>query len=98
MSDLFLIGQVAVIDLVIRGENGQPADPGSLTLKTRLDAGPISAYVYGVAPEIVRDSAGVYHANLPLAAAGQLFYRWETEAPNKGAGEGRIVVSEGRFG
>lgn len=97
MSDVFLVGQVARIDADIRGETGLPADPGSLVLKTRLDTGVIMSYVYGQAPEVVRDATGAFHAELPLMLAGQLFYRWETDAPNKGAAEGRIVIAAGRF-
>lgn len=97
MSDAYLVGQVVRISADIHDENGLLADPGSLALKTRVGSGQIRAYAYGAAPELVRDSVGVFHADLPLTESGQMFYRWETDAPNKGAAEGRIIISEGRF-
>lgn len=97
MSEAFLVGQVVRIDAEIRGENGLLADPGSLALKVRIGAGAITAYAYGVAAELVRDSVGMFHADLPLSAPGEMYYRWETDSPNKGAAEGRIVIAAGRF-
>lgn len=97
INAFFLIGQVVRIHAEILGDNGQPADPGTLALHTRVGSGPVTVRTYGTAPELVRDGVGLYHADLPLEAAGVLHYRWEADAPNAGASEGTLSVAKGRF-
>lgn len=97
INAFFLVGNVVRIDAEILGDNGQPADPGSLALHTRLGAGAVTVRTYGSAPELVRDGVGRYHADIPLEDSGVLYYRWETDAPNAGAAEGKLSIAQGRF-
>lgn len=96
MADVFIPGEVARIPIRITTLSGQAVDPGSLTLMVKPPAGAIVAYAYGVAPEVVRDGEGVYHADIPLTAAGLWAYRVELIAPNAGAAEGVITVLKSR--
>lgn len=97
MADIYLVGQVARVSWTLTDPDGAPVDPGSLTLKTRLATGPVTSMAYGIDAAIVRDGTGRYHADLPLVAAGKLYYRLEAGAANAGADEGCIVVAAGRF-
>lgn len=97
MADIYLVGQVARISWTLTDPDGAPVDPGSLILKTRLAAGAVSTLAFGIDAAIVRDGTGRYHADLPLTAAGRLYYRLEAGAANAGADEGCIVVAAGRF-
>lgn len=97
INAFFLVGQVVRIHAEILGDNGQPADPGTLALHTRVGGGEVTVRTYGVDAELVRDGVGLYHADLPLEASGVLYYRWETDAPHAGAGEGKLSVAQGRF-
>lgn len=97
MPDIFLVGQVARVFGEIRNDSGVLTDPESILIKTRLGSGQVVSFAFGIAPEIVRDSVGKFHADLPLTAKGTLYYRWEVGTPNVGAVEGEIVVSGGRF-
>ena len=66
------------------------------TENRKIGGGAIATLTYGQGPEIIRDHLGVFHADIPLTASGQLYYRWETETP-LGAAEGNIPVAAGRF-
>ena len=96
MFDPYIQGQPAHLSLTVADMSGQPADPGSLTLKVKPPTGVIQSYGYGTAPEVVRDGVGLYHADLDLPVAGVWAYRWELTAPNAGAAEGLIQVQKSR--
>ncbi len=89
----FLVGEVARIRVRALDIDGQTADPGAIALKVKAPAGIVTTYG---APEVVRDAAGIYHADIPLNASGIWAYRWELSAPNAGAAEGVIQVQKSR--
>lgn len=97
MAEAFVIGQVAHLWFEVIDFAGQAADPGAIVLKVKPGVGAVTDYVYGVAPEIVRDGVGRYHADIPLVGAGPWAYRLELAAPNAGAAEGVINVQKSRF-
>lgn len=97
MSDTaYILGEVARISLDIADINGAAVDPGTLLLKVRAPSGTVVTYTNGSSVELVRDSLGNYHTDLPLNAAGQWAYRWELTAPNAGAAEGVLIVQKSR--
>lgn len=96
MADVFIPGEVARLPIRVTTLGGLLADPGSLTLLIKPPAGVVTSYAYGGAPEVIRDGEGLYHADIPLSAAGQWAYRWELSAPNAGAAEGVITVLKSR--
>lgn len=95
-ADNLIPGEVAWLPMRVTDFAGQAADPGSITLLVRPPASAPDSYVYGAAPEVIRDGVGAYHAEIPLTAAGQWAYRWELGAPNAGAAEGVITVFKSR--
>lgn len=89
-----VIGEVAKISVTIVGADALAADPSALRLKVKSPTGTLTAYVFGVATELVKDSVGKFHANILMSEAGVWAYRWEADAPNAGANEGRITVKK----
>jgi hypothetical protein len=64
---------------------GTPTDPTTITLKYKAGAGSITTVLYPAAP-IVRDGAGVYHADLDSTGwAGPGNQQWTTEWIGTGA-------------
>jgi hypothetical protein len=94
VSEPWIVGQVARLPLQVLDNASLPVDPGAVLLKLKVPAGTVTTYTYGAGPEIVRDAAGAYHADLVLSAAGVWTYRWELGAPNAGAAEGVIRVNK----
>jgi len=68
---------------------GALADPTTVRLKwRRFDA--VTTWTYGVDSQVVKDSTGVYHADIPVVDVGTHYLR--------GEGTGSIVaVEEGSF-
>lgn|GEM_PF-1105941 len=89
-----VIGEVAKITVAIVNSAAVAADPSALRLKVKSPSGTLTTYVFGVAVELVKDSVGNYHANIVMSEAGAWAYRWEADAPNAGASEGRITVKK----
>lgn len=87
-------GQAVQITANFKNVNGVLADPSALRLRVRSPSNVVSVYVYGAAAEVVKDGVGKYHANIVLPADGAWTYRWEADAPNAGAAEGKIVVKK----
>lgn len=96
MSTSWLIGETARLSVAITDAANAPADPGALRLKVKNPVGTVQTYTYGVSGEVVRDSAGAYHADILLATDGHWAWRWETDAPNAGAVEGALSVDKSR--
>lgn len=97
MANKFLLGEVILLPLEVRDQDGKLADPGAIVLKVRVGTGNIETYDFGAAPEIIRDVEGRYRALIPAMASGRLFYRWELTGDHSGATEGEVVVGRGRF-
>lgn len=88
----FKFGEAARLSVAITEIAGTPFDPAALRLLVRDPSGTLTTYTYGIDAEIVREAAGRYRCDLVLPIAGMWFYRWESDAPNPGADEGRLAV------
>lgn len=53
-----------------------PTDPPITKFRWRTPAGVVAEYVYGVDAELVRDSAGKFHAFLLLDEPGRWWLQW----------------------
>ncbi len=69
-----------------------PTDPTTLTLTVRAPDGTSTEYVYLTDTEVVRDSAGVFHADIPAPLSGPWAWRWEGAGAAAGADEGVYYV------
>lgn len=97
LENVYLKGEVVRLHARIADSEGRAIDPPGLLLRVRYGTGAITDYVYGVAPELGRLSAGRYFADIRLAERGDMYYRWETAGQDTGAGESKIVIKAGRF-
>ena len=95
MAD-FVVGEYARLSLALVDFAGNAADPGALRLKTKSAAGTLTTLTYGVDSALVRDGAGLFHADIALTEAGSWYYRWESDTPNPGASEGALQVVASR--
>ena len=92
MSSAYVIGEVVRLLLNTFDFPGSVADPGAVILKVKRPDGTVVTHT----PDVVRDSTGLYHADLALSVAGVWAYRWELSAPNAGAAEGVIQVQKSK--
>ncbi len=97
MSNDYLFGETARLSVAITDSAGAPADPGTLRLKTKSPNNQVQTYTFGASGEVIRDGAGLFHADILLNAPGTWAWRWETSAPNAGADEGAFAVRPTRF-
>jgi hypothetical protein len=94
----YLIGNASRVQTRFRNAiTGAPVDPTTLTLKIKDPALVETTYVYGVGPQIIKESVGVYYYDLPLIATGTWRYRWEGTGTNMAASEGSLVVNASAF-
>ena len=74
--DIYFKGQILRIGVEFRDNAEELADPTTLTFKWKVDLGTTSTYTYGVDPEVVRDSLGVYYVDLDLTVTGTYAYQY----------------------
>jgi hypothetical protein len=55
---------------------GALADPTTVSLKWRVAGGTTTTWVYLTDSQIVRDSVGLFHADIPVVSAGLHYFRW----------------------
>lgn len=89
-----VVGAAARIGVSIKNATGIAADPSALRLKTKSPSGTLVTYTYLTGTVIVKSAVGEYYANVTMIEAGNWTYRWESDAPNAGADEGRITVKK----
>jgi hypothetical protein len=109
LDKAMLIGETVRLNAAVRGMDGQAVDPPALVLLTRVQGSGIRNQWPAEAGKVkahspIRDGLGQYHVDLPLTAAGILYYRWQAgfrhgqpQDPCISAAEGRIAVAHGRF-
>ena len=69
-----------------------PTDPTTTTLTIRSPGGVAVDYVYGTDVEVVRDSDGAFHADIPATSPGPWAWRWEGTDAAAGVDEGVFYV------
>lgn len=72
--------------------SGVVADPTTVTLKWFLHGGTVTTWVFGTDDEVVKDSTGIYHADIPVSAEGVHYYRWEGTGTVAAAEEGYFTA------
>lgn len=71
-------GDTYPAQVTVRNDAGALVDPPTLALKVRDPTTTVTTYVYGTDAIIVRDSIGLFHADVPLDAAGMWVIAWPT--------------------
>lgn len=73
--------------------NGTPTDPTTISLAVTDPEGTTTTYTYAAA-QITRDSAGVYHKDIPCTLAGTWLYLWVGTGAASDAQAGTWRVSD----
>jgi hypothetical protein len=100
MENIWNVGDRALITVIFTDlVTGLPLDPDVVTVKVDSpDPGGLrTTWVYGAAPEVVRDSQGQYHFYVTFTRAGTWFYRVEGTGSRVVAGEGALSVAQSHF-
>lgn len=92
----FVRGQLARVTAAFK-DASVAVDPDTVTFRVRSPAGTVTAYVYGVDADVVRDGLGNYHVDLALPTAGAWYWRWEATGTYAAAEEGSLLVTKGHF-
>jgi hypothetical protein len=70
-----VVGDVVRLTATFTNAAGTLADPTVVTLEWRVGT-TTTTWVYGTDDEVVKDSTGVYHADLPIEVASRHYYLW----------------------
>lgn len=56
---------------------GSAIDPTTVTLYIKSPASTLTTLVYGVDTDLVKDTTGVYHADINVTESGKYYYRFK---------------------
>lgn len=76
---------------------GSPVDPTTVKFHILTPSSVVTVYEYGVDPDIVNDSVGVYHIDIDTDEEGAWKYRWEGSGNVATATEGIFYVDDSPF-
>lgn len=101
MTNLYNAGSAVRLTASFVDLTNNPADPGTITLKTKDPVGGITSYVFG-SSAMVKDSVGNYHMDIQipdvtLNVAGTWYYRWEGSGTITATFEGEFIVSPSKI-
>lgn len=74
--DTYFAGQILRLTVEFRDNDEVLADPTAVIFSSRIDQGTIGTLTYGVDPELVKDSVGIYYTDLALTVSGTYAYRY----------------------
>jgi hypothetical protein len=69
---------------------GTPTDPTTVKVRWRR-FNEETVWTYGVGSQVVRDGAGVYHADLEVTEIGTYYFRWEGTGTVEAAEESTFI-------
>lgn len=74
-----------------------PLDPTTVRFKFTKPSGPITTYVLGTDPQLVKDATGDYHVDVDADEVGVWNWRWESTGTGQAAEEGYFTVQVTQF-
>lgn len=93
----YTIGTTARLRGTFKDQSSAPANPAGVFLRLLPPNGVIVDYEYGINAEVIRESTGVYTADILLNQEGRWRYRWEASGTNVTAAEGVLDVEVSEF-
>jgi len=90
-------GDVVVVSAAFTDRNGTLIDPATVTFKIKDPSGTTTAYIFGTNGELVKDSVGNYHVDVPVSLEGTWQYRYESTGTGQAAEEGQFKIKRGFF-
>jgi hypothetical protein len=76
--------------------DGTPTDPDTVTFKFMDSESTVTTYVLAD-PQVVKESTGIYHVDIPVDLSGTWHYRWAGTGAARGALERSFQVRESKF-
>ena len=93
----YALGATARLTGTFRNDQNTLANPAGVFLRLLPPNGVIAVHEYGVGATILRQSTGVYSADILLNQEGRWRYRWEAAGSNVTAAEGVLDVEVSEF-
>lgn len=90
--DTWEVGQLIRLSGRFTSAAGTLQDPTAVFVSVEEPDGTVTVYEYGEDSEVVKDSAGLYHADIPADAAGNWFYRWWATGTGMAAKVGQYKI------
>jgi uncharacterized protein YfaS (alpha-2-macroglobulin family) len=94
MPNYYHQGDVARLSAAFADEGGTAADPDDVILKVETPDGTETTYTIG---DLVKDSTGAYHYDLPVDDPGRHWYRFEGTGIVQAASEAEFSVRRSVF-
>ncbi len=91
MATTYDVGDVARLSAAFT-QTAVAVDPSTVALTVLTPAAASTTYTYGVDGALVKDSTGIYHLDLAIAAAGRYRWRWVSTGTGASAGESWLMV------
>lgn len=82
-----------MIGVFTQGTPPVAVDPTTVALSVKAPNGTVTTYTYALA-EIIKDSTGNYHKDLPISAAGTYRYRWTSTGTGQASEESWFVIRQ----
>lgn len=90
-------GDVVVLSASFKDRNDNPIDPGVVTFKIKDPAEDETTFVFGVDSELVKDSVGNYHVDVPVNLDGYWRYKFQSTGVGQAAEERQFQIKRGFF-
>lgn len=90
MANIYDVGDLVRVSATFK-RGAALDDPTTVTLKIRKGDGTSATYTYALG-QVIRDSLGIFHADISLDVPGTWAYRWEGTGPTQAAGQNTFVV------
>jgi len=94
-----IVGQKITLEATFRDSADALVDPTTVRIHHEVPAGTKTTYVFGVDPEVTKESTGVYRYSILTnsnALKGIHIYRWDDNGENAIA-DGKIIVEASTF-
>jgi hypothetical protein len=97
MACTYDIGDLVRVSVTFTNMSEAVVDPTGITLKYKTPGGVITTLTYPTDAALVRDSTGVYHADIDATEAGTWEYRFQGTGAVKAAVEGLFNIRSTSF-
>jgi hypothetical protein len=88
-----LVGNVVQVYAKFKDKHNALIDPTTVSVKIRTPAGVDTTYTYGVNPEVLKESTGVYYININTTGqTGTWFAKWTSTGTGQGVGQTNFTV------
>jgi hypothetical protein len=89
----YMAGELATVGVSFV-QSDAPVDPGTVTLRWAAPLAATTTWIYGVASQVARASAGVYEADIDTTGMtpGTLIYEWQSTGAGQAINAGTLLI------